>query len=196
MVAELAGRMGKPLCYSLRSNSDTSHHPLQSHFFRAISDIHQAHSYLPGICMLSLLNFRNAFLPTRVQRAFSPPLGLVYMFSSQKRYFLTTVFKMGHTSISAFLNASSALFFSIQSLTFWIYLKPTTISNRISRRKYTVVCFVDRCVPSVSGQDRHIAGMGRREGKRKMQTIPWRTLGHGLHACLTDIMYVQQWFLT
>lgn len=100
MVAELAGRMGKPLCYSLRSNSDTSHHPLQSHSFRAVSDIHQAHSYLPGICMLSLLYFRNAFLPTRVQRAFSPPLGLVYMFSSQKRYFLTTVFKMSHLHLS------------------------------------------------------------------------------------------------
>ena len=30
-----------------------------------------------------------------------------------------------------------------------------------------MVCLVDCCVPSVSGQGQHVAGVGSKEGKRK-----------------------------
>ena len=63
MVAELPGRMGKPMWYILRSNSDTSYHPLQSHCFPALPDKYQAHSCLPGTCTLAVLSFRNALSP-------------------------------------------------------------------------------------------------------------------------------------
>ena len=110
MVAESPGRMGKPLCYVLRSNSDTSHHPLQSHCFPTVSDIHQAHSYLTRICMLYL---------SLLQECFSPNTCTTYFFTSSRScinvFFSEEVFpdhcvQNGHTSISALLNASCFIF--------------------------------------------------------------------------------------